>query len=134
MSAWLVRELGGKVYESCKVQNRELQKGTGEVAKNKKRQSRSLAAVFLIKPLSVTLEKFGEWVCVCRSSSAFFRRSDILWLHPHPTQKNNCQAAIPLHFVPILPPFVATKAVLTKKYSLYYSEKCRTCQLERNRY
>ena len=117
-----------RLYESSMTQRREFMKACSKI---KKRQSHSLAAVFLIKPPSVALEKFGEWVCACRSSSAFFRRSAARWLHQHPTQKNNCRAAISQHFLPILPPFAATKAVLTKKYRLYYSEKCRSCQLKR---
>ena len=112
----------------------KIESGRGSNLKIKKRQSRSPAAVFLIKPPSVALEKFGEWVCVCRSSSAFFRRSSALWFRQHTTQKNNCRAAISLHLLPTLPPFAATKAVLTKKYRLYYIQKSTTCQLERNRY
>ena len=64
----------------------------------KSEEPESPSPVFLIKPLSVALEKFGEWVCACRSSSAFFRRVDILWLRRHPTQKNNCRAATSLRF------------------------------------
>ena len=101
------------------------------LANKKSEEPESPSPVFLIKPPSVALEKFGEWVCVCRSSSAFFRRSAALWLRQHPTKKNSCRAATPLRFLPVLPLFAATKAVLTKKYRLYYSEKCRSCQLKR---
>jgi len=97
----------------------------------KSEEPESPSPVFLIKPPSVALEKFGEWVCACRSSSAFFRRSAALWLRQHPMQNNNCQAVIPLYLLPVLPPFAATKAVLTKKYRLYYKQKSTTCQLER---
>jgi len=80
------------------AQNRERQRGERcsnflSVIKNGKAEA--LPPVFLIKPPSVTLEKFGEWVCACRSSSAFFRRSAALWLRQRLTQKNNCRSSHP---------------------------------------
>lgn len=51
-------------------------------------KAEALPPCFFNKANDVTLERFGEWVCACRSSSASLRRITALW-HPQQQMKKN---------------------------------------------
>ena len=72
--------------------------------------------ISLIKPLSVALGKFGEWVCARRSGSAFSRRAAALWQNRSTADDKEqlISSHPPASRSPTLTPFGETKTVLTK--------------------
>lgn len=104
------------------------------VAAKKGDRAKALPPCFFNKAFDVALERFGEWVCVCRSRSASFRRVTARRHSQQQTKRNSRTSQPPLGISRRKSLCLMNKGCINKKYRLYYRQISTSCQLERNGY